>query len=37
MSRKDRKFNRFFRQKLGDLQKKKKKKKKKKGLRQNSE
>ena len=27
MSRKDRKFNRFFRQKLGDLQKKKKKKK----------
>ena len=28
MSRKDRKFNRFFRQKLGDLQKKKKKKKK---------
>ena len=30
MSRKDRKFNRFFRQKLGDLQKKKKKKKKKK-------
>ena len=26
MSRKDRKFNRFFRQKLGDLQKKKKKK-----------
>ena len=35
MSRKDRKFKRFFRQKLGDLQKKKKKKKK--GLRQNSE
>ena len=34
MSRKDRKFKRFFRQKLGDLQKKKKKKK---GLRQNSE
>ena len=33
MSRKDRKFKRFFRQKLGDLQKKKKKK----GLRQNSE
>ena len=30
MSRKDRKFNRFFRQNLGDLQKKKKKKKKKK-------
>ena len=29
MSRKDRKFKRFFRQKLGDLQKKKKKKKKK--------
>ena len=28
MSRKDRKFKRFFRQKLGDLQKKKKKKKK---------
>ena len=36
MSRKDRKFKRFFRQKLGDLQKKKKKKKKE-GLRQNSE
>ena len=36
MSRKDRKFNRFFRQKSSDLQKKKKKKKKK-GLRQNSE
>ena len=32
MSRKDRKFKRFFRPKLGDLQKKKKKK----GLRQNS-
>ena len=29
MSRKDRKFNRFFRPKLSDLQKKKKKKKKK--------
>ena len=34
MSRKDRKFNRFFRPKSSDLQKKKKKKKK--GLRQNS-
>ena len=36
MSRKHRNFKRFFRPKLGDLQKKKKKKKKK-GLRQNSE